>query len=364
MKKIFCKIMMLAGLFATAMTFSAFCGADVMAAEKNYIEYSVKKNVTYEKTIEFDFGTTIHYSVTYPYFRTADKALTKKVNAAVKEAVVKGPVADYKNSKYVREHFGEDRGLIEITAEYLEISRAGNIVSIPVEIVFAAHDSAFPAVDERVININFAKGKQSTFKGLFSSSKKTAKFFAKTMLDNLSMSLLSESAVFENIGAEDIAKVIDAESLIFDWDGVHVIIDELDGLTPHAMGVTSVFVPFEEYEKYLKKSQKEIVTLSSGNIYYERNQFSAGTGYGWVYEISDPETLEMLCTESYPMYKGILEGGRMMNLAVFRGLKEGNVTVTAKLVRPWMPDSPAETVISELCVNSDLTITCLSGENN
>ena len=53
----------------------------------------------YEKTIEFDFGTTIHYSVTYPYFRTADKALTKKVNAAVKEAVVKGPVADYKNSK-------------------------------------------------------------------------------------------------------------------------------------------------------------------------------------------------------------------------------------------------------------------------
>ena len=114
--------------------------------------------------------------------------------------------------------------------------------------------------------------------------------------------------------------------------------------------VTMVFV----FKSFNKKSPKEL------ELTYE---ISAGIPFKWVYEIENPEIVEFV--KSYVLKdenKGGKTGAKVYRNYVFRGLKEGETSITFKVVSITgeHPDSQIE--VNKVRVDENLNIVLIKEE--
>jgi predicted secreted protein len=69
--------------------------------------------------------------------------------------------------------------------------------------------------------------------------------------------------------------------------------------------------------------------------------FSAGTGYAWTAKGFDTKVLALQSQESRSETTDGRTGGPMIEHFVFKGVKEGETTITFELRRPWEKDVAA-----------------------
>lgn len=331
-------------------------------------DYKITKLVTLEKTVKDD-ETTINFIASYPYVKMADAAIAKNVRKALKSTSYSEVVRSFKTLMANDEIA---KGVITVTVECDEtsISRCGNILSVPFIITSEVEGGAYPVNEFKSVLIDLTTGKKVKLANLFTSSKKIRRLFAKKVMayaeSAMDSPFFSEYAdMFANVSYDTVYAAIDSASVALDWCGAEIVLDETDGLWPHAVGIQTVFVKYEDFTKYIKAEKAQLfMPLAALKLTLD---FNAGTGYSWndVTDAKDNECLELIYSASYPDNTAAfgMTGGRQHGIYIFKPVKEGNAKIKMNLVRPWDLDNPADTFEQEYVITSDLFVTENNGEN-
>ena len=94
----------------------------------------------------------------------------------------------------------------------------------------------------------------------------------------------------------------------------------------------------------LSEDKKHETELSVGGELSNDLPFNAGSGYSWTAKGFDAKVLTLVSQESRSETTDGRTGGPMIEHFVFKGVKEGETTITFELRRPWEKDvAPAQT---------------------
>lgn len=350
-----------------------------VAVEK-LVEYKVSKKVKVEKTLTDEAGTTtVNIKAAYPYVKVAgNTALGKAIRKTLKSAVYTSIVKEYKGYLASGDVLAKDAVInVDVTYDKADFTRCGNIGSFGFVVSAGVEGGAYPVNKALVVNIDLTTGKKLTLTSLFKSATKAKSFMAKTSknyadalykeaapLLALNPDLEAEYSFLEGIELADVKKAIDINSIMFNWEGIYIIFDETDDLWPHAVGTQTMFIAYDDIAPYFRESKAQLVRPYSVEVI--RLEYNAGTGYSWEggAESDGGSCLELVYETSYDLNASVMmTGGRMCQLVVYKAVAEGRADLEYKLIRPWMPDEPAETYSRKLIVTSDLFITDDNGEN-
>ena len=94
----------------------------------------------------------------------------------------------------------------------------------------------------------------------------------------------------------------------------------------------------------LTEEKKHETEVAVGGELANELPFNAGTGYAWTAKGFDAKVLTLVSQESRSETTDGRTGGPMIEHFVFKGVKEGETTITFELRRPWEKDvAPAQT---------------------
>lgn len=91
----------------------------------------------------------------------------------------------------------------------------------------------------------------------------------------------------------------------------------------------------------LTEDTKHETELTVGGELSNDLPFNAGTGYAWTAKGFDPKVLTLVSQESRAETTDGRTGGPMIEHFVFKGVKEGETTITFELRRSWEKDVAA-----------------------
>ena len=94
----------------------------------------------------------------------------------------------------------------------------------------------------------------------------------------------------------------------------------------------------------LTEEKKHETEVTVGGELANELPFNAGTGYSWTAKGFDAKVLTLVSQESRSETTDGRTGGPMIEHFVFKGVKEGETTITFELRRSWEKDvAPAQT---------------------
>ena len=345
------------------------------------VEYTIQGDKTFTKTLTDEAtNTTVNITATYPYVRVKGNAsLAKAIRTSLKAGAFTQIVNKYKGYLQSGDVLPTDSVInVEVTYDAENITRSGNIASFEFNVSAYVEGGAYPANAAKVVNINLSTGNRITLGFLFKKAAAVKEFaaqYAKDYADALYAEaagfmedmpeIASEYSFLGDIAVDDILQAVDIYSVKFSWEGMELVLDETDGLWPHAFGTQKVFIPYEDYCSYLKDSRTQLIRPYSVEVI--DLEYNSGTGYMWTdaSEAGEDACLELIYEGSYALNRTaiMLAGGRQRQVLVYKAVEAGRQTIRYELRRSWETDGePADSYERNLIVTDTMFITDDNGE--